>query len=237
MTTTPVSHDYPDYARQLSSSDLIINSLGGVALAAERTEPIKLAGNYPYLHVAGFCATAGMRIRFAWFPDNTASFQIGTDEIHALAGVPIETTIPVRGPWVIITHTLSAYPNNVTTIITNNAANATQHNAVDGSNLLWSVGNGGPLGGGANVTITAPCVRPGMAYWESDVLGAVAYTIYLFAVDYLGAELLLASLYAASGRAPRSVHLPAMTMRTRIFNQDAGAHDYRTMLAYRVHML
>lgn len=230
--TQPIAHDYPDWARQQSSSDVIVADHQNELIAADLQDPIKFVGHYQYVHVEGINGNTGVKTVLRWFADQAGTVIINIDTVDALINVPYSQVIPVRGPFLQVETILFAYPNRFTTLITMMSVPANPFGGIFGDNALISQLNAGPLGGGANVTLTANSVRGGSAYFEADVLGAVAFTIYLYAVDYQGVITPLASIYPVSRGHPRNIHLPAQTIKVQVFNQDAGAHDYRVLLSH-----
>jgi hypothetical protein len=230
--TQPIAHDYPDWARQQSSSDIIVVDHSSQLINAALVDDIKFVGHYPYVHVEGINGATGVKTVLRWFADQAGATVIDIDSVDALVNVPYSQVVPVRGPFLQVETILNAYPNTFTTLITMMSEPANPFGGIYGDNALITQLNAGPLGGGANVTLTANSVRGGSAYFEADVLGATVFTIYLYAVDYQGVQNALASVYPASRGQPRNIHLPAQTIQVRVFNQDAAAHDYRVLLSH-----
>lgn len=231
--TQPVQHDFPDYARHLASSDVVVVNHNSELIAGDTVDPIKFVGHYQYVHVEGINGATGVKTILTWFADKDGLVLINIDSVDALAGVPYSVVFPVRGPFLQVTTMLAAYPNTFTTLITMMSQPATPFGGIFGDNSLINQLNGGPLGGGANVTLTANSVRGGEAHYEADLLLATTFVIYLYAVDFQGVQTPLSSVYSATRATPRQLYLPAQTIKVVVINQDAGAHDYRVLLSHK----
>lgn len=231
--TTPIKADYPDYGRQVSSADIIVVSHVNQNFVGFVADPIRFVGQYPYVHVKARSNLAGMMINLAWYLDEAGTIQIGDDWAQCLASQELEVAFPVLAPFLRVTTSLTAYPNTATNVVSMTSVPQVPYGGGNGTNTLISVANGGPLAGGANVFVDASSVRGGEAYLEMDVLGAVNFTAYMFAVDNFVGNVFLATSYAAVRARPQHVFLPALPIRVQIFNQDAGAHDYRIMLHHK----
>lgn len=233
MTTTPVIHDYPDWGRQSAVADIIVAQHVNEVFAASVADGVKFVGQYPYVHVKARASLCGMMINLAWYLDQAATIQIGDDWAQSLALQEIETAFPVLAPYLKVTTHLTAYPNTATNVVSMTSTPQVPYGGGNGVNTLMSVANGGPIPGGGNVVIDASQVRGGEAYWEMDVLGAAVFVAYLLAVDNFTGEITLASNYAANRARGGTIFLPALPIRMRLFNQDAGAHDYRIFLVHK----
>lgn len=231
--TTPVAHDYPDWGRQAAAADIIVVQHVNEVFAAAIIDGPRFVGQYPYVHVRGGANVPNLQIHLQWYLDVAGAQFIGDDWAQVNAGQELIVTFPVRAPFLKVTSQLSAYPNTATSVVTMSPAPATGYAGFAGDNALISVANGGPLGGGANVTITAAAVRAGPAYFEADVLGATAFTVYLQAIDAFIGNVFLASFYAAKRATRINLHLPPLPCQVQVFNQDAAAHDYRVFLVHQ----
>lgn len=234
--TSPTAHDFPDYGRQSAVADIFVTDLPAASINADETVAVKFVGNLPYVFVFGV-ANAGLRITLEWYGNQAATQSIGSDRLEALANVPIFQPVPVKGPFMRQINRLSAYPNTRNTTVSMTAEPCTQYTAVGANagaeNALIAVANGGPIGGGGNVILNATQVRGGEAYCELDVLGATNWVAYLLSVDFLGATTFLASFYGTNRPNRARLYIPAQTMQVQLFNQDAGAHDYRALLSFK----
>jgi hypothetical protein len=231
--TTPIQHDYPDWGRQSAVADIIVAQHVNQNFAGTVTDPIKFVGQYPYVHVKARSSLAGMMINLAWYLDEAGTIQIGDDWTQSLATQEIEVAFPVLAPYLKVSTSLTAYPNTATNVVSMTAVPQVPYGGGNGVNYLLSQANGGPLAGGANVTLDASSVRGGEAYFEVDLLGATNFTAYLYAVDNFTGNVFLASSYAAVRAIRQRVFLPPLPARVQIFNQDAGAHDYRIFLHHK----
>lgn len=237
MTTTPIIHDYPDYGRQAASSDILVALHVNEVMAGPVTDAIKFVGQYPYVHVRAFSVATSVSVELLWYLDAVGTQPIGQDNAQTFGAVDVLGTFPVRAPFLKVVTRLAAYPNTATSEVTMTSAPSTPQSGVAGDNALVSALNGGPLGAGANVTLTAKGSRGGEAYFEADMFGAADFTVYLYATDYLGVQTALASVYAIAGVRTgvggKLVYLPAQTCQIQIFNQTAAAHQYRALLHHK----
>lgn len=230
--TTPITQDHPDWQHTVSTGNVQILNVSGVAQGALQqdrgTFPV---GITPYVWLTAAVGAGGLRVTLLWVDAPSGGNTVASTPIDVLPAMNATGPIPVMAPYVQIITDVDVAGRVVTLRIwhTNSQGadfRATLHNAMmafDGVNV----------NAGANFTFTSPNVRWGWGWWSAYMETTATWRIRLYALDYLGnLQLLGHSLYTQPGVNATFI-LPPRPIR--VFAENTGAVAGQLFIAVYSH--
>lgn len=232
MTVSPVIHDYPDYGRQVSNTDLLVLDTGVLNLGAQRNDgPFQVAG-MPYMAVVFDTLTVKGQLEIFWWLDAAATIAVGGERlVTPAAGGGAEQVIPVQAPYVTFRTSLVAYPDTIVIRINMTSTEFQQSIAGTGRNVLIQANFTNVLAG-ATLTLNAPATRGGRIYWRALLEGGTSARIKLFATDFAGTTYLLDYCNQDMASTGRTLYAPSYPLTVTMFNNDAGSRDAYCTVAF-----
>lgn len=226
--TVPITHGFPDWARQSAESDVAVLYNVGVALPAASTLGPFFVGGLASLY-CNFSGTAvRSRIMFQFYLDEALTQLVDNDGIVTNTNGYYTGPIPVFGPWVSIVIEASAYPATYSAIVTM-APDAAAASGGEGSAGRILHGNPVNVAAGVTTTVTANATWRGSATFYAEIAAATC-AIELEALQLTGFVRLLYRLTGATLREMNIVALHTDAIRVRLVNPTAGALDFRYAL-------
>lgn len=227
----PVSHGYPDWARQSAEQDVTLLYQTGTVLNAASNTATFFVGVMPYLSIFYNIATNRGRLTAFWCLDQAGTQVVGVDKFLTAAAGSVACNIPVLGPWVFFAREASAYPDTVDTRIVMAQAPRIPSDEPPFLPMLFNV-EAAAVAAGATVNVNSVRTLPGLATLCVDTALAT-WTAFLRALEFAGTFQYLYSLRNTSLPGPRLITLPATSVRLAFTNTTAAAGTFSASLIGR----
>lgn len=221
MSTTPVEHDHPDWARTVSAATIKVFQLTQSQGAASIVHGRFFVGNLPQLWVSLSAVNDGARLQLDWYDAISGGSRITQNTVDVLNQGFAHGPIPTLGPYVEVTTLVNSTPTIVGFAVWQGLVSG--QSEIDAiANTLLSV-DGQNVNALTTVTHTAQVVRWGWGHWHSIFDNGTDTLSRLYAVDYTGTATLLDTMGAGISNDSRLVLLPRMPVRIVSLNADAVA--------------
>lgn len=224
--TTPVSHGYPDWVRQVAQADAVLDSYSFGPVGGITTKGRYFTGGFKYVGVQVSITGNPGFLSFLWYDSQTGGTLIGSQAVPFRNSETLSVSIPVQGPWLAVQYIATA--GNIT-----------------GNGLLWTIAGdspstAGPLApktliasgtsilAGATRTDSSTEIMGGKAFFSADS-SLATWVAILEAVDQTGATTGVARL---SNLTIPGMYLliPSTPMQIRSVNTTGGNGPIRCFL-------
>lgn len=224
--TLPISHGYPDYARQLATADTVYVESLSQAIVNVQDYGLFFVGNQNALFAFGQTSTTATRFQFDFFGDQAKTALLWTYSVDLQPGDTSLQPIHVFGPWVNIKAVVFGGGGSTISFV---VAGMPHYGLFAGSSVELAMFSHNNTAIGANVTFTeyTSKVFEGPVTWTSSCTATSwACTIQAQAIDGSIAILdYMDNTVVAYNR--RQIYVPPMSIRFQLTNFDAAAKTFR----------
>lgn len=222
--TTPLSHGYPDWARQSAESDIIVYFVAGQALPALTTVGPFFVGGMPSLYLAYGGTGIRNRVQFSFYADAALSQLVDQDAVTVSQNGAYTGSITVFAPYVTLTFEADTYPQtyNARVVMAPDARAATGANASAGQLLLGAPTNV-PAGTNQDVIGTITWRGPAILYTEAPAAAGARIDLFHRRFDN---SLIMIYHGLDSGRETVQLALQPSIIVARLMNPAGAARDF-----------
>ena len=220
--TTPIATGYPDWGRRVANSDAVYSQVATQVINAAYTIPITYVGDISHIGQIFTAAVGNFQVDFTFYADAAQVIPLGQHSFQVRQGGQAQHSVPVRGPFVVMTIQATAYPATFDFFawsVTNKA-----HDTFNGPIDAQLIANtGAAVGIGA--TLVTDCVncRPGPGHLSVTLLNAGQALARLYSYDWLGNLRIIATHDTAKQNSPSPIWLPATALRLQVQNLSGAA--------------
>lgn len=219
--TAPVAHGYPDYGRTSARANVLYHDVTDADIDAQEALPRKFVGDRAYIQFFFSADTNHFDLSFTYSIGSAGQQTTATQKFSCRQGGSIESSDPVKGPYVSVVVTPSAVNSAYTFKMWGTDGPSHQGSNDDFGNLLYDQ-DGISIGATTTRTDEISVVWPGPASFFV-VSTAASWTSYVEGINKSGTVRHIARRSQVSPVEPQLFFLPRSTVRIRTTNNDAGA--------------
>lgn len=228
--TFPVAHDHPDWQRTVSTADIQVLDVPGVAQGALQVDRgTFFVGTSPFLWLTSAVNLGGFRVTLQWRDALSGGAIVANNVVDVLPAMNATGPIAVVSPYVQILTNVDVAGRVVTLRVWQNYSQgadtrATLHNAMMAFDFATVVAGG-------TFTFTSPNVRWGWGWWSAFIETSTNWRIRLYALDYLGNLQILGHANSIQAGVNSPIILPPRPIRV-VANNLAGVDGFLYLGVY-----
>lgn len=218
--------DKPILAQDYSS---VFVSEFNVATDIDDAFPVIPVGDHRYIGFSWISNTNHFRLTFSFYDSPSGGFLMGQERFDIRQGERLTMSIPVGGPFLIISFNVSAAGASYSIQAWGMASPAFWTPQLPNDSILYALDNTSIAATTAR-TDNLPRPWPGPVSWHA-VSTAASWTSYIEAVSYTGGITMIDRCTQGTPADRRYLHLPRSSCRIRTTNNDASARTFFIFLS------
>jgi len=226
--TAPEPHGYPDWVRQVATSDKLLDAQTRAAFTGPETFGPYFVGDVEWIQIIFTASVNNFRARFSFVDDAIASNLMSQQDVVFRSVATSSISLPVRGPYLLIETVTDAAGAGFNFILSTGKTGGLMVNAQSTENVLIST-IGTAVGAGATVQLLATRTHPGPAVW-SIFTALATWNAMLNTLDHTGGLTRLDTIDNTNAKAERRTYLPYQPGRITFTNTTGAGGTVNAVL-------
>lgn len=227
--TQPVTHGFPDWARQTPAVDVIYERIDVPDIDALTSYGPYFVGATPHVGVLFGATTNNFDASFSFFADEALTLSLADVHLEIRQGQTAPQVIPAYGPWLRVNVVPSAANGSFFMRLwaTPVPGRPMRDSARDNMLVSQTATN---IGAGATSTFSPSRVWPGPAVWSVDT-AAATWTAVLSTISPSGTVRLIDAMRNGASPTSRGVYLPNASLQLAVTNTTGAAATFNVGLS------